>query len=204
MDDDIGGLDAFCHGVHPALVGSLTLYVGDRELARELAQETLARVCQHWSRVQRMDAPQAWAHRVAMNLANSWFRRRKAERAAVARMGGLRQSDDTGETGDGRHRGDVLAVRAAVAALPKRQRAALILRYYRDLSVEQAAAELGCRPGTVKALTSQAIASLRLAGLDGAALLPAEQPGREPGHRPGREPAPEAVRPTSEEAPDVA
>jgi RNA polymerase sigma factor (sigma-70 family) len=188
MDDDSGGLDAFCHGVHPSLVGSLTLYVGDREVARELAQETLARVCRHWSRVQRMDAPQAWAHRVGLNLANSWFRRRKAERAAVARVGGFRQAHETGETygtdsiRDGRHQDDRLAVRSAVAALPKRQRTALILRFYLDLSVEQTAIEMGCRPGTVKALTSQAIGSLRLAGLDGVALVPARNPGHEEAH----------------------
>jgi RNA polymerase sigma factor (sigma-70 family) len=56
---------------------------------------------------------------------------------------------------------DALAVRAAVAALPPRQRAAVVLRYFADLSVDQTAAVLGCAPGTVKSLTSQAIASLR-------------------------------------------
>jgi RNA polymerase sigma factor (sigma-70 family) len=48
-----------------------------------------------------------------------------------------------------------------VAALPRRQRAALVLRYFSDLSVDRTAEVLGCAPGTVKSLTSQAIASLR-------------------------------------------
>ncbi|MDP3711673.1 MAG: sigma factor-like helix-turn-helix DNA-binding protein [Mycobacteriales bacterium] len=54
-----------------------------------------------------------------------------------------------------------LAVRRAVAALPLRQRTALVYRYYSDLSVEQTAEAMGRATGTVKSLTSQAIASLR-------------------------------------------
>jgi RNA polymerase sigma-70 factor (ECF subfamily) len=164
MDDDSEGLEAFCHGVYPSLVGTLTLYVGDRETARELAQEALAKVCQHWSRVRLMDAPQAWTHRVALNLANSWFRRRSAERAATRRLEAFPETKESWQPDD------VLAVRAAVAALPRRQREALVLRYYRDLTVEQSALEMGCRSGTVKALTSQAIASLRRSGLVDARL----------------------------------
>ncbi len=58
-----------------------------------------------------------------------------------------------------------VAVRAAVSALPPRQRAAILARYYLDLDVAASADLLGCQPGTVKALTHQAIASLRRAGL---------------------------------------
>ena len=54
-----------------------------------------------------------------------------------------------------------LAVRAAVASLPRRQRAALVARYFADLSVSDTAVLLGCAPGTVKALTSQAISRLQ-------------------------------------------
>jgi RNA polymerase sigma factor (sigma-70 family) len=56
---------------------------------------------------------------------------------------------------------DRLAVRAAVASLPPRQRAVLVLRYFDDLSVADAAAALDCAEGTVKSLTHQAIAALR-------------------------------------------
>ncbi len=52
-------------------------------------------------------------------------------------------------------------MRAAVATLAPRQREALALRYFADLSVEDTAAAMRCAPGTVKALTSQAIAALR-------------------------------------------
>lgn len=144
---------AFCRELHPRLVGALALHCGDRDVAAELAQETLARVWERWSTVERHEAPEAWAFRVAFNLAASRYRRRAAERRAHARLGvtSVHEPDTA----------DAIAVRAAVAALPPRQRAALVLRYFADLSVERTAEVLGCRPGTVKSLTSQAIASLR-------------------------------------------
>src|SRR5690349_4541876 len=84
------------HGPPPALVrfideqyprveGTLTLYTGDRARAQELTQETFARVCQHWDRVERMAAPGPWVHRVAMNLAHTAHRRQGAERRATER-----------------------------------------------------------------------------------------------------------------------
>jgi RNA polymerase sigma factor (sigma-70 family) len=56
-----------------------------------------------------------------------------------------------------------LDMQAAIAGLPPRQRATLILRFYCDLSVEQAAQVLGCTPGTVKSQTAKALGSLRIA-----------------------------------------
>jgi RNA polymerase sigma-70 factor (sigma-E family) len=144
---------AFCRELHPRLVGALALHCGDRDVAAELAQETLARVWEKWSTVERHEAPEAWAFRVAFNLAASRYRRRAAERRAHGRLGAPEVHEPDAD--------DALAVRAAVASLPPRQRAALVLRYFADLSVERTAEVLGCRPGTVKSLTSQAIASLR-------------------------------------------
>ena len=76
----------FCAAQHGRLVGSLTLYCGDRDVAEVLAQETLVRVCRDWNRVRTMAAPAAWAHRVGLNLANSWYTRRRAERRATERL----------------------------------------------------------------------------------------------------------------------
>lgn len=154
---------AFVQREHPRIVGALALYCGDLDLAEELAQEALARACRDWSHVSTLRAPGAWAHRVAINLANSWFRRRKAEQRARARHG---PSDDgVGREADA---ADVLALRQAVAALPPRQRAAVVLRYFSDLPVADVAAAMGCAEGTVKALTSKGIANLRTHLGDGA------------------------------------
>lgn len=102
-----------------------------------------------------MDAPQAWLHRVALNLAYSHYRRRRAERAALIRVGSRPVHNDDSDTTS------ALAVRRAVAGLPKRQRTVLVLRFYSDLSVAQTAEAMHCAPGTVKSLTNRAITALR-------------------------------------------
>lgn len=156
-------LARFVEEQYPWVEGSLVLYTGDRALAQELAQETFARVCQHWDRVERMAAPGPWVHRVAMNLAHSAHRRRGAERRAtdraVARGEGIaRTAPDAGV--------EVTEVlRHALLALPERERAVIVLRFYADLSVDDAAAVLGIPPGTVKTTTRRAVATLRESGL---------------------------------------
>lgn len=156
---------AFCRRMHPRIVGALALTVGDRWVAEELAQEVVIRICQQWPKVQAMAAPEAWAHRVALNIANSWLRRRVAERRATAKLQSRalpHQSPDDADT---------VAVRAAVRNLPARQRTALVLRYYADLPAAEVASVMGCRESTVRALTYQAIAALR----DRAGLLDLEE-----------------------------
>ena len=72
--------EAFCVGQNPRLIRMLTLFCGDVELARDLTQETLVRAWVHWRKVRRMDRPDLWTKRVALNLATSQFRRRRTER----------------------------------------------------------------------------------------------------------------------------
>lgn len=151
-------VNAFCRREWPRLVGSLSLFTGDGDLAQELAQETLARVCRDWHKVSNLDAPGAWAHRVAFNLARSHFRHRAVARRHSARLAAAARNDEPDTT-------TVIAVRNAVALLPTRQRTALVLRYFADLSVADAAEAMRCPEGTVKTLTRQAILALRSAGL---------------------------------------
>lgn len=148
---------------YPRVEGALVLYTGDRLRAQDLAQETFARVCQHWERVERMAAPGPWVHRVAMNLAHSAHRRRGAERRAtdraIARGAGLDllvAEPDVVVAG---------ALRTALLALPERERAVVVLRFYADLSVEDTASVLGIPSGTVKTTTRRAVAALRESGL---------------------------------------
>jgi RNA polymerase sigma-70 factor (sigma-E family) len=145
----------FLRALHPRLVGGLTLHCGDAALAEELAQETLARVWSHWMTVRTHPAPQGWAWRVALNLSSSWFRRRAAERRANAKLGPSPVEAPATDAADR------MAVRTAVGGLPPRQRAVLILRYFDELSVAEAAEAMDCAEGTVKSLTHQAIAALR-------------------------------------------
>jgi RNA polymerase sigma-70 factor, ECF subfamily len=145
-------LAAFCRATYPRLVGALALYVGDRATGEDLAQEALLRAAQRWESVRAMASPQAWTYRVGINLANSWFRRRRAERAAQARSGGDVAEADAA---------DRVAVRVAVAALPRRTRTALVLRYYLGLPVRDAAAHMNISEDAVRSLTKRALAQLR-------------------------------------------
>src|SRR6266540_950049 len=131
-------LAEFCRLEWPRLVGSLTLYTGERDLAEDLAQEALIRACQHWAKVREAASRSAWVHRVAFNLAKSQFRRRATLRR-VQRLEIVESS--TREPDAALH----LAVRSAVAALPEPQRRALVLRYFSDLPVREVATLMGCR-----------------------------------------------------------
>ncbi len=124
-------------------------------MAEELAQDALMRVVRDWPRVQKMDTPEAWLHRVALNLTNSFFRRRAAEARAKERLAS--QPETYIQPATPEH----LAVREAVAALPRRQKTALVLRYFGALFVRETAQVMDCPEGTVKTLTHKAIRALR-------------------------------------------
>jgi RNA polymerase sigma factor (sigma-70 family) len=148
--------DVLCRGVFPRLVSALTLHTGDRELARDLAQEALARAWRDWDRVQHLDAPEAWVFRTALNLASSWFRRVRTARSKAPMLAVVAEEQGSDPAVS-------MALRDAVGALPRRQRTAVIARYQLDLSITETATAMGCAEGTVRALTAQGTASLRAA-----------------------------------------
>jgi RNA polymerase sigma factor (sigma-70 family) len=157
VDDELA---EFCHAEHRRLVGALSLYCRDRHVAEELAQDAIIRVIANWRRVRGLDSPSAWAHRVAINLANSYMRRRLAEGRATRLLylrQALSQHDPDTPT--------AIAVRAAVASLPKRERAVVVLRFFADFSVREVSQLLGYPEGTVKTLTAKALTSLRTTDL---------------------------------------
>lgn len=145
----------FCRRMHPRLVRSLALFCGDETVAEEVAQEALGRAWVRWSSVAQMARPEAWLFRVGLNLTTSRFRRRGAERRALNRAAAAR--------GNAAQDLDVaIVVRQAVSSLPPRERAAVVLRFFVGLSVDDAAAAMRCRPGTVKSLTHHAKEHLRV------------------------------------------
>lgn len=149
---------AFCDDVRHRLVGALTLFCGDRGVAEDVAQEALLRAWQRWPAVSQARSPEAWVFRVGMNLCRSWARRRSIERRVNARA-------SAGSAAGPPDLADREAVRTAVRALPERQRAVIVARFYLGLGVATTAATVGCAEGTVKSATHQAIASLRASGL---------------------------------------
>ncbi len=153
MDESVD-FEAFCLRHHTGLLRLLTLYCGDRELARDLTQEALARVWLHWRKVGRMDRPDLWAKRVALNLANSQFRHRRVERSRRHLLveGPVDPASDPGSR---------VFVEQVLSGLTARQRTAVLLRFLEDLSVEQTSEQMGCSQGTVKKLTARALVELR-------------------------------------------
>lgn len=149
-------LATFCTREHPRLVGALALYCGDPAVAEELAEEAVVRVCERWEEVRQMRAPGAWAHRVAINLANSYFRRRRAERRALRRAAA--GETDLHRDPDG---GEAVALRRALRLLPPKERAAVVLRYYLDLPPAEVAELVGSSPGAVRVATHRGLNRLR-------------------------------------------
>lgn len=150
-------LVAFCTREYPRLVGALGLYTGDRDVAEDCAQEALARVCSRWEHVRTLAAPGAWAHRVGINVAHGYYRRRRTGRRAQRLLeDGARTLSAQPEPGE------ALALQAAVAALPKRQRTVVVLHYYLGYPVAELADVLRTPEGTVKSLLHRGRAALRV------------------------------------------
>jgi RNA polymerase sigma factor (sigma-70 family) len=148
-------LEEACCLEYPRLVCLLTVYCGDRDTALDLAQETCARACAHWAIVRRADDRRAWFTTVALNLARSRHRRQLVEHRLTALLG--RQRPGTVEPDVAQE----VTVRAALARLTPRQRAAVVLRFYEDLDLAQTAVVMRCGQSTVKKLTARALVSLR-------------------------------------------
>jgi RNA polymerase sigma-70 factor (sigma-E family) len=131
------------------------LTAGDRHLAEDLVQATLTRLYLAWPAFQRADNTRGYARRALVNALSDEFRRpwRRRERS-VADL----PEHPSVEDGDGTR---VEELNRALAQLPPRMRAALVFRYYRDLSVAETASALGCTQGTVKSQTARALERLR-------------------------------------------
>jgi RNA polymerase sigma-70 factor (sigma-E family) len=126
--------------------------LGDRSEAEDVAQEACARAYSRWTRV--ADYAEPWCVRVAGNLALDVLRART--RAAKRAGGG--ESEPAAATAAVDERVDL---QRALAALPRRQREAVVLRYLGDQSEEQTATILGCSVGSVKTHASRGLARLR-------------------------------------------
>ena len=155
MDRD--GFDEWVALTAPRLHRTAFLLTGDWALAQDLVQHACAAT---WPRFASLQHPEAYARTVVARTASSWWRRRW--RGEVPHDELPEQSAPDGWADVDRR--TVLA--AALRALPARQRAVLVLRFYDDLSEEAVAQALGWPVGTVKSTTSRALAALRTAGLD--------------------------------------
>jgi RNA polymerase sigma-70 factor (sigma-E family) len=137
-----------------SLVRTAYLIVWDLPEAEDLVQETLLKVARRWPKVRRMEHPAAYARRILVNLALDGSVKRSRRRAELSAVSAVEPAAPTVQldTHD--------ELRAALVALPPRQRAVLVLRYFLDLPEAEVAVVLECSVGTVKSTASRALARL--------------------------------------------
>jgi RNA polymerase sigma-70 factor (sigma-E family) len=145
----------FVRSRHAPLLRTATLLVSDHGHAEDLLQEALWRTHRHWNVAQ--ESPEAYTRQTLVNLARDRHRRlfrrvREADWDETIERRAAAPADQVG------HNDGLLA---ALALLPLRQRTALVLRFWDDMSVEDTARAMGCSAGTVKSTTSKAVAKLQ-------------------------------------------
>jgi RNA polymerase sigma-70 factor (sigma-E family) len=182
-----------------ALLRTAYLLAGDWATAEDLLQTALTKTYLAWKRLGGIDAIEPYTRRVLINTSTSWWRRRwHGERPTEVLP--ERQGPDQHEEALER---DLLW--RHVRALPTRQRAVLVLRFYEDLSEAQTADLLDISPGTVKSQTSRALSTLRKRlGAEGVGPLtrPAPLPSG-PAHGPATPPLPATPLPATPPLPLV-
>ena len=147
---------------------------GNRAEAEDLLQGAFERAYRHWGRISRREDPERYVRQMLVNASvDRWRRlRRHPETPLVVAMADEGTVDTAAAVADR----DLLL--RGLAALPPRQRAVLVLRYYEDLSEAQTATMLGCSVGTVKSQAARGLARLR----DGAGEAGARYTGTREGN----------------------
>lgn len=138
----------------PGLLRAAWLLTGDAHLAEDLVQTVLAKVWPKWHWLAAQN-PDAYVRKALVNTSSSWWQRRWHGEVSHDVLPETITADVFSAV-DLEH-----SLAAALRALPKRQRAVVYLRYFEDLSVQETAEVLECRPGTVKSQAAKALRTLR-------------------------------------------
>jgi len=158
----------------PELVRVAFALTGDWALAEDLAQDAFVRAWRSWERLSQAESAQAYLRAIVVNLVRSSLRRQLRELRARTMAGPPVHSAAITDTDPGAG----VDLLRALARLPVRKRACIVLRFYLDLSEADTAAALGVSAGTVKSQTAKALRALR-------DWIPEDTPAR------GRSPAPQ-------------
>ncbi len=133
----------------------------DPHLAQDVVQDVLLRAQRRWDHISTLHAPDAYVRRMVTNEYLSWRRRRAARHVAATHE--ALEALTTPVTDHAAHYAERDAMRARIATLPRKQRAALVLRYYENLTYAEIAEALGCGESTVRSHISRALSALRAA-----------------------------------------
>lgn len=155
------GYDQFVTERLDRLLRYATAMTCDRYLAQDIVQDVLLRAQHRWTRIAAMDAPYLYVKRMVTNEYLSWRRRRAARDIATSTKTLDALATPVGDPAVRHAERD--AMRARIAVLPRKQRAALVLRYYEDCTDAEIATVLNCTEGTVRSHISRALQALRAA-----------------------------------------
>jgi RNA polymerase sigma-70 factor, ECF subfamily len=157
--DPVDAFEVFFAATNQRLFTALWLVTGDRYEAEEIAQDAFLRVFERWDRVSRLDDPEGYVFRTAMNVFRNRYRR-----ASLAVRRGVtlapRASDELAAVED---RDELIRL---LRPLPPRQRAAVVATSILDLSAEEAGRVLGMRAATVRGHASRARARMKDEAVD--------------------------------------
>ena len=151
MDDELAD---FVRARYPQLLRRGYLLTGSQLAAEDLVQEALARCCAAWRR-HPITEPDAYLHRIMVNVLISRSRLRRFREETTAAVPEFGSSDETSQYADR----DV--VWRALQQTAPRQRAVLVLRFYEDMTESEIAACLDITVGTVRSQTAKGLARLR-------------------------------------------
>src|SRR5512132_2296819 len=140
----------------PAALRLAYFLTGDRDSAQDLVQDAFVRVCARMRHLHAVDDLDSYLRRTMVNLFTSALRRRKIERAWLVRQRATPNA--VASNHDPTERDEMWR---ALQRLPVRQRAALVLRFYEDLSESEAAQVLGCSTRALNSLVTRARQALR-------------------------------------------
>lgn len=159
--DEHQSFEQFLGGRLPPLLAFATALVGDPHQAEDVVQDVLVKAHRSWARITRTDRPDLYVRRMVVNEVTSW--RRRWHVRTVSTPGADVLTSRATPTPD--HATAVVVaddLRGRLSALPPRQRAVLVLRYYEDLDDAEIADVLAVAEGTVRSTASRALAALRV------------------------------------------
>ncbi|MFE7530088.1 SigE family RNA polymerase sigma factor [Kitasatospora sp. NPDC057542] len=153
---DVPAFTAFVHARSSALFRTALLLTGERHVADDLVQSTLEQVCRHWRRIRSADAPEAYARRILVNLANDRWRKLRG-RAEVPLDEGI---------GDGYvdpYKGLVVRdeLMRELQSLPIGMRTVLVLRYFEDLDDAEIGHLMNISASSVRSQVARGLSKLR-------------------------------------------
>ncbi|MFC7308492.1 SigE family RNA polymerase sigma factor [Streptomyces monticola] len=156
LDDEFQG---FVNSRWPRLMRTAFLLTGDRHAAEDLVQSSLERAYVSWRKVSAAGDPDAYVRRIMVNTHARRHRRKLKEILSVRDASPV---PEVAERGDRMAQAEDRSVlMRALAQLPARQREAVVLRYWEDLTETQTAETMGCSVGSVKSNAAKGIAKLR-------------------------------------------